>query len=102
MWTRQHRRSPLRHFVFPIMAVGVLAYFSYHAINGSLGLESMRNYEEDVAQLQGQLGALEKQRATLERKTAMLRDGSLERDMLDEQARRVLGVTRENEIVILR
>lgn len=101
MWTRYRRRSPLRHLILPVLASGVLAYFGHHATSGSLGLASKQQYEEKIASLEAELSALETRRAALEKKTAMLRDGSLERDMIDEQARRLLGVTRPNEIVIL-
>ena len=102
MWTRHRRRSPLRHLILPVLASGVLAYFGHHAINGSLGLASKQQYEARIASLEAELSKLESERKALERKTAMLRDGSLERDMIDEQARRLLGLTRSNEIVILR
>jgi cell division protein FtsB len=102
MWTRQTRRSPFRHLVLPVLTCGVLAYFSHHAVNGSLGLASKEKYEDEIVFLQKELTDLEMRRRALEKKTAMLRDGSLERDMIDEQARRLLGVTRANEIVILR
>ena len=101
MWTRYRRRSPLRHLILPVLASGVLVYFGYHATSGSLGLASKQQYEQRIAALEGELQALENKRAALEKKTAMLHDGSLERDMIDEQARRLLGVTRANEIVIL-
>ena len=101
MWTRYRRRSPLRHLILPVLACGVLTYFGYHATSGSLGLASKQQYEQRIAALEGELQALENKRAALEKKTAMLRDGSLERDMIDEHARRLLGVTRANEIVIL-
>jgi len=101
MWTRHRRRSPLRHFVFPVFVAGVFAYFVHHAMTGTLGLASKQQYEARIVVLQAELAGLESQRSALERKTAMLRDGSLERDMIDEQARRLLGVTRANEIVIL-
>ncbi|TCD13131.1 FtsB family cell division protein [Oricola cellulosilytica] len=101
MWTRHHRRSPLRHLLLPVFAFGVLAYFSHHAVNGSLGLASQQRYTEEITQLSSELQMLEKRRSELEKKTAMLRDGSLERDMIDEQARRLLGLTRSSEIVIL-
>lgn len=101
MWTRYHRRSPLRHFVLPVLAVGVLSYFGHHAFNGSLGLASGEQYQATASALETELAALETMREGLEKKTGMLRDGSLERDMIDEQARRTLGITRANEIVIL-
>jgi cell division protein FtsB len=101
MWTRHRRRSPFRHVILPIFAIGVLAYFGHHALTGSLGLASKQEYESRTSALKAELASLESQREELEKRTAMLRDGSLERDMIDEQARRLLGNTRENEIVIL-
>jgi len=101
MWTRHRRRSPFRHVILPIFAIGVLSYFSHHALTGSFGLASNQEYESRISALEAELAMLESQRAKLEKRTAMLRDGSLERDMIDEQARRLLGITRENEIVIL-
>ena len=101
MWTRHHRRSPLRHLLLPALTCLVLTYFTHHAMDGTLGVRSQQGYEAEIGRLQAELGQLEYRREALERKTAMLRDGSLERDMIDEQARRLLGVTRPNEIVIL-
>ena len=101
MWTRHRRRSPFRHVILPLFAVGVFAYFTHHAMTGSLGLVSRQQYEARIVELKDELAQVERTRKALDRKTAMLRDGSLERDMIDEQARRLLGVTRANEIVIL-
>lgn len=101
MWTRQRRRSPLRHFILPVLASGVLAYFGHHALSGSLGLASKQRYETQIASLEAELASLEQRRLALDKKTSMLRDGSLEHDMIDEQARRMLGLSRANEIVIL-
>ncbi|GAB4353297.1 MAG: septum formation initiator family protein [Oricola sp.] len=101
MWTRHRRRSPFRHLILPVFAIGVLSYFGHHALTGTFGLASKEEYESRISALEAELAMLESQRAELEKRTGMLRDGSLERDMIDEQARRVLGYTRENEIVIL-
>jgi cell division protein FtsB len=87
--------------MLPLLTSGVLAYFSHHAVNGSLGLVSKQKYEQQIEFLQAELANVEGVRLALEKKTAMLRNGSLERDMIDEQARRLLGVTRANEIVVL-
>ena len=42
------------------------------------------------------------ERIQLERRVEMLNDGSLERDMLDEHARRSLNLALPDEIVIMR
>ena len=101
MWTRQYRRSPLRHAVIPTIAALALGYYGFHGINGNLGLQSKQEYEQRIAGLHAERNALSAQRALLERRTVALSDGSLQRDMIDEQARLALGLVQSNEIVVL-
>ena len=101
MWTRQYRKSSLRHFAIPAFAVVAGAYFLFHGLHGSLGLSSSRVYEDRIAALSSELAILEKERKILELRTASLRDGTLQRDMIDEQARRRLALVADNEIVVL-
>ena len=46
-----------------------------------------------------QLATLEDRRQDLERKVMLLSDGAVEADMLDERARLLLNVAREDEVV---
>ena len=101
MWTRQHKRSPLRHAIIPAIAALSLAYFGFHSVNGSLGLTSKQEYETRLAGLSAQLADLQSQRALLETRTLALSDGSLQRDVIDEQVRTALGVVRNNEVILL-
>ena len=73
MWTRHHKRRNTGRLIVPA-----------------------------IATLEGELEALREARRKLERRVSLLNDGSLERDMLDEQARRALNLARKNEIVIFR
>ncbi|WP_306119926.1 MULTISPECIES: septum formation initiator family protein [unclassified Roseitalea] len=101
MWTRQYRKSPLRHLIIPTLALAGLGYFGFHAINGSLGLTSKQAYEAELAALRAELAVLVAEREGLEWRTAALRDGSLQREMIDEQARKQLGMVRGNEVIVL-
>ena len=101
MWTRQYKRSKLRFVVVPVMACCVLGYFLFHAVNGTLGLNSSERYDAEIATLEVELASLETKRAELQKRTKLLSDGSLERDLIDESARRSLGMTRANELVML-
>ena len=101
MWTRQYRKSPLQHLIMPCLTVAALSYFGFHAVNGNLGLTSKQEYEQRLADLRGDLAALTAERERLEKRTAALSDGSLQRDMIDEQARRQLGMVRANEVILL-
>lgn len=101
MWTRQYRKSWLRYAWFPVLAGCSCAYFYYHAIEGRFGLEQSAVYDTKIAELTSQLQTLSAEHAMLEARTSALRNGTLERDMIDEQARRMLGLSRANELVLL-
>ena len=101
MWTRQYRASSFRHFAIPAFVAVAGSYFLFHGLHGTLGLSSKKVYVERIATLSADLVTLERERAALEKRSAALRDGSQQRDMIDEQARRRLALTSANEIVIL-
>ena len=101
MWTRQRRVSHRDRLILPVIGTAFLAYFGYQAWHGTYGLQSKTFYETRIDELAAELDTLKKQRAELERKVALLSDGSLERDMVDEQARRALNLVDPKEIVVL-
>ncbi|MCQ0986280.1 FtsB family cell division protein [Jiella marina] len=102
MRTIQKRKSILGKLFVPAVAVAVLSYFLMHAQDGQYGSEAKDRLARQLAVRNAEYDALVARRAQLEQRVELLKDGSLERDMLDEQARRALNVVREDEIVILR
>jgi len=102
MRTKQRRQSRSGRWLVPVLAAGFLSYFGYHALNGDLGLRSSMNLEQKHAQLEVKLAGLVKERKALEERAALLKDGTMEKDMLDQQARAGLEVARPDEIVIYR
>ncbi|PRD42230.1 cell division protein [Phyllobacterium phragmitis] len=101
MWTKQKRKSIRGRFIVPALAAAFLSYFGFHAYHGEYGLYARMRFEEQVTIMNDQLAALTKQRTALERKVALVRDGSIEKDMLDEQARRALNLSRPDEVTIM-
>lgn len=100
MWTRQKRKSNKGRFFLPLLTVAFLSYFSFHAYNGEYGIYSSEKLAAQVALLQGERAELGHRRAIMEQEVSLLRDGTIEKDMLDEQARRALNVSMENELTI--
>ncbi|CAN7417078.1 septum formation initiator family protein [Pararhizobium sp. LjRoot235] len=100
MWTKHHKKRKLGRFVMPLIAVAFLSYFGYHSIHGEFGLKATEKFDRQRIERQARLDALTAQRKTLEKEVALLSDGSLERDMLDEKARFGLNMSRADEIVI--
>ncbi|YBV97488.1 septum formation initiator family protein [Phyllobacteriaceae bacterium JZ32] len=101
MWTKQKRKSIRGRLIVPALAAAFLSYFGFHAYHGEYGLYSRMRLEEQVKVMDDQLEALTRQRAALEREVALVRDGTIEKDMLDEQARRALNLSRPDEVTIM-
>ncbi len=83
-----------------LVIFGLCAYFSIAAIQGDFGVFKRVQINAKVAMLQARLDGLTDQVAVLENKTQRLSDDFLDLDLLDEQARSILGMIRGDEIVI--
>lgn len=102
MWTRQHKTRNTGRFIVPAIAVVFLSYFGFHAYHGKYGIYSKYRLEARADRLQTKLDTLKDRRAALEHRIRLLHDGTLEKDMLDEQARRALNLARKDEVIIYR
>ncbi|HHN66907.1 MAG TPA: septum formation initiator family protein [Thermopetrobacter sp.] len=86
-----------------IMAVCLAAYgfFGWHLTKGPRSLAYQQSVRQELAAARARLDAVVARRERQEAIVARLRADSLDPDMLDEQARRLLGFARPGEIVIL-
>lgn len=102
MATRQRRNRSLSRLVLPLFCITLSAYFIYHSTTGKYGLESHKNTVERSLDLESELASLKQERQKLGKRVVLLRNGSMERDMLDEQSRYNLNLLHQDEIVIMR
>lgn len=102
MWTRQHKQTNRGRLIVPALTAMFLSYFGFHAYHGEFGIYSKYRLEARAVELQARLDAVRAQRLEIERRVHMLHDGSLEKDMLDEQARNALNVSHADELTIMR
>jgi cell division protein FtsB len=102
MWTRQHKKRKTGALIVPAIAAAFLSYFGYHAFQGEFGIYAKYAFEERIVALNEKLDGVRAQRLELEHRVKLLRDGSLEKDMLDEYARRALNLAHEDEIILYR
>ena len=77
-----------------------LLYFSYVAIFGNNGLKRYIDLEFEIIELNNNFNSLEKVMHELEIKTSKL-SNNLDLDLLDQQSRSVLGLIRNDEIMII-
>lgn len=101
MWTRHHKNRNTGRLIVPAISALFLAYFGFHAFNGEFGIYSKYKLEARAIELQGDLDKVRAERLEMERRVQLMHDGTLEKDMLDEQARRALNLSHSDEITIM-
>ena len=85
---------------FFICLLFFLLYFSYVAVFGNNGLKNYIDLEFEIIELNNNFKSLEKVMHELEMKTSKL-SNNLDLDLLDQQSRSVLGLIRNDEIMII-
>lgn len=75
-------------------------YFVFAAVQGSYGVFERAEISAEARDLRAELAVLEAEVARMENLTRRLSDNYLDLDLLDEQARDVLGLIRSDELVI--
>ncbi|MCF6321065.1 MAG: septum formation initiator family protein [Rhizobiaceae bacterium] len=102
MATRQKFNSRFTGLAIPIVCLIILGYFGFSAFQGNLGVKSRSMMDRQSLDLQFDLTRLRQERMELQRRVALLRDGLVEKDMLDQQARYMLNLAKANELVIFK
>ena len=87
--------------VVPVLAIVLLAYFAYHAIQGDRGLFAWMALNQQLKQTHALADAVAAQRAELENRVQRLSSASLDPDLLDERVRAMLNFARQDEVVIM-
>lgn len=99
------RRNGLRGFARalcgPLVVAFILSYFGYHIVQGDRGLLAMWELEQRIEAAQQEKLRTQTVRANWEQKVALMAPTQVDRDMLEEQARRLLNFGYKDEIVIL-
>jgi cell division protein FtsB len=87
-------------FLFFAAAFALSAYFTFAAVQGDFGLFRRVEIAAEAELLRADLDILQQEIAVMDNLTRRLSDDYLDLDLLDQQARSVLGLLRADEIVI--
>lgn len=93
-------KPSLGPLLFFAIAFALSLYFMFAAIQGDFGLFRRAEILAEADALRAQLDGVRSEVARMENLTLRLSDDYLDLDLLDEQARSVLGMVRADEIVI--
>lgn len=86
-----------KNLLFNIIFLLLALYFIFHSIYGDRGLISYLRLNKKLSQANLELNDLQAKRARLEHKAALLRSDSLDLDILEEQAKKILGLASSKE-----
>lgn len=91
------RPVSLRMLVFVFM----LFYLTFHIFHGERGVFALWQSKHQLAEMEVQIAKATAEREALEHRVKALRGKVLDVDLLDEQARDMLSLSRPEEIVIV-
>lgn len=96
----RRNRPALGSILFIMLTIMMGLYFTFAAVQGDYGVFRRAEVLAEKHELEAELAALSAQIAEIENMTRRLSDDYLDLDLLDQQARDVLGMVRTDEIVI--
>ena len=96
----RRNRPPMGAILYFLGAVLMCLYFTFAAVQGDYGVFKRAEVKAEARELSATLDELQAEVARMENLTMRLSDRYLDLDLLDEQARDVLGLIRADEIVI--
>ncbi len=94
------RRGIIRHNLVALIGVSLCLYFSYHLLQGDRSALRLASLNSSIATMSQDYDAARLNRVEIEEKVLMMRPGSLNKDLLEERVRFVLGYTHENDFSI--
>lgn len=87
-----------RHnFFITLICASIASYLCYHMLNGSRGIITYFKLNSQISSLQSELDLVRAERLTIEHKANLLKSDSLDLDLLEEQAKALLGFARPQE-----
>jgi cell division protein FtsB len=78
----------------------VFSYILYHIVYGDRGVISLLQYTAKYQKTLNELESTKIERLKLQHRVGLLKTDSIDKDLLEEQAKRSLSVSKESEILI--
>ncbi len=94
-------RSNIKTVLSNLIWICIAGYFVYHIIIGGRGVISWTILSREADQLESELISLKSENEFLGNKIKGMRSDSLDLDLLEEQAEKILGFCRAEDIVVL-
>lgn len=94
-------RYLIRQNLMLLIGICLCFYFTYHLIHGGRSVVRLISLGSSIDTMSQKNDVIGGKRLALEEKVKMMRPGSINKDLLEEQVRLTLGYRDENELVII-
>lgn len=94
-------RTRARDVIGPMLGVGAVVYFAYHAVNGDRGLMAWIELKDKVVAAETAAQAVAEERRAIANRVGLLHPEHLDPDMVEERARVMLNFAYAGDIVIM-
>lgn len=91
----------IRKNLVAIVGLFLCVYFAYHIMGGQRSYMRLYGLEKQISSTAQEYNTLSQIRAEMEQKVVMMRPGSIDRDLLEERVRAVLGYRSADERVLI-
>ncbi len=90
----------MRGVATPALALIIVAFFGGYALFGANGVLSGFEYRQMLDQRQSELALVEKEKAEIANRVALLNPNKANPDLVDEMVRRELGLADPDEVIV--
>lgn len=97
---RPSLRPLIRAAMWPAVALLVIGNFAAYALFGANGLFALGDYRAQLTRRSAELVQLDRERARLSHRVALLDPRRADPDMADELVRKDLGLARPDEVIL--
>lgn len=94
-------RTRARDVIGPMLGVGAVVYFAYHAVNGDRGLMAWIELKDKVVAAETAAHMVAEERRAIANRAGLLHPEHLDPDMVEERARVMLNFAYAGDIVIM-
>lgn len=101
MVIRRGVRSVLVTIALYLVSSAMVGYFLFHAHHGARGLEALGGLREKLGEMEAEIATLTDERQGWEKRLNLMRDETVDRDLLEERARAALGRVHRNDVVVM-
>lgn len=94
-------RQDVNFYALSVFLVAFSSYLFYHAFSGERGVAALIRIDQMIHEKQQELDRLAFERRRMENRVQHMRTESLDTDLLEEQARKVLGYAKPGEFILV-